>query len=148
MTLRFLALALSVGVLVAAQDQSRAIQAEQQREVNQRGEEQRRELVRAEQRREAQAREEQELLIRRRAEAAQVEQQRAAQQADAQAPAPAREPDPPAVTPSAADSSHAEPLSSWNLAYQVAGVAVMAGSAISLMGLLLSYGIRRWHQSQ
>jgi cobalamin biosynthesis Mg chelatase CobN len=126
------------------QDQSRAIQAQQQREAEQRGEQQRRELIRQERQREAQAREEQELAARRRAEA-QAEGQRQRQQAETDSPQPEHQSDltPVRVSETTAKSNVAEPVNSAVLGLRVIGIALMAVCAVSLLGILIRYRVKR-----
>lgn len=142
--LRLSLLAVSMLVLAFAQDQSRAIQAQQQREAEERGEQQRRELIRQERQREAQAREEQELAARRRAEA-QAEKQRQNQQAETESAPPLRAPDPAPdnVTQTTADSNRAVSENSGSLVLRVLGMAIMAVCGLLAAAMLVHYRFKR-----
>jgi hypothetical protein len=143
--LRLAMLAISMLVIASAQDQSRAIQAQQQREAEERGEQQRRELNRQERQREAQAREEQELAARRRVEAQAAEEQRQRQQPETESSQRAQLPDPTPVriAQTTADSDGPESVNSGNLALRVIGIAIMAAGALSILGTLIHCRVRR-----
>jgi hypothetical protein len=142
--LRLSLLALSVLILASAQDQSRAIQAQQQREAEERGEQQRRELIRQERQRETQSREEQELAARRRAEA-EAEEQRQRQQTVTESPQRPQQPEPTPIRDpqTTADSNGAEPVNSGNVALRVIGMSIMAICALSILGILIHYRVTR-----
>lgn len=140
---RLFLLALAVATLSSAQDRSRAIQAQQVREAEERGDQQRRDLAQQEHQREVQAREEQELAARRRAEA-QAEQQRQRQQEVTQSPQPEQQPDPVSVpvTQPTEDSNRAGSVNFSKLELRVIRISLMALSAFSLL-LLIHHRIRR-----